>query len=256
MSPTTVNAGPPSTTKEPFPIMATISAPHIDPKGVDIAETILLPGDPLRAKFIAETYFDDIRCFNEVRNMLGFTGTYRGRPVSVMGTGMGIPSMSLYSYELIHFFGVKNLIRVGTCGAMQENMNLYDVVIAQGASTDSNYLHQFDLPGFWAPLSSYRLLEQAKRIADKRGQRTHVGNVLSSDLFYGADPDAMTKWMKMGILAVEMESAGLFANAAAAGVDALGIFTVSDHLVTNAKTIPAERQTAFTAMIEIALELV
>jgi purine-nucleoside phosphorylase len=236
--------------------MATVSTPHIAPKGVDIAETILLPGDPLRAKFIAETYFDDIRCFNVIRNMLGFTGTYRGRPVSVMGTGMGIPSMSLYSYELIHFFGVKNLIRVGTCGAMQENLNLYDVVIAQGASTDSNYLHQFNLPGFWAPLSSYRLIEQAKRIADKRGQRTHVGNILSSDLFYGADPDAMTKWMKIGILAVEMESAGLFANAAAAGVDALGIFTVSDHLVTNAKTTPAERQTAFTAMIEIALELV
>ena len=130
----------------------TVSTPHIDPKGVDIAETILLPGDPLRAKFIAETYLDDIRCFNEVRNMLGFTGTYRGRPVSVMGTGMGIPSISLYSYELIHHFGVKNLIRVGSCGAMQDDMELYDVVIAQGASTDSNYLHQFNLPGQWAPL--------------------------------------------------------------------------------------------------------
>jgi purine-nucleoside phosphorylase len=231
------------------------STPHIDPKGVDIAETILLPGDPLRAKFIAETYLDDIRCFNEVRNMLGYTGTYRGRPVSVMGTGMGIPSISLYSYELIHHFGVKNLIRVGTCGAMQQNMDLYDVVIAQGASTDSNYLQQFNLPGQWAPLSSYRLLERAKRIADERGQRTHVGNVLSSDVFYGDDPDAMGKWTRMGILAVEMESAGLFANAAAAGVDALAIFTVSDQIVTNAKTTPEERQTAFTAMIEIALEL-
>ena len=235
--------------------MTTTSTPHIDPKGVEIAETILLPGDPLRAKFIAETYFDDIRCFNEVRNMLGFTGTYQGRPVSVMGTGMGIPSISLYSYELIHHFGVKNLIRVGTCGAMQEDMDLYDVVIAQGASTDSNYLDQFNLPGQWAPLSSYRLLEQAKRIADERGHRTHVGNVLSSDVFYSADPDALSKWMKMGILAVEMESAGLFANAAAAGVDALAIFTVSDQIVTHAKTTPAERQTAFTAMIEIALEL-
>ncbi|TFC91174.1 MULTISPECIES: purine-nucleoside phosphorylase [Cryobacterium] len=235
--------------------MTTTSTPHIDPQGVEIAETILLPGDPLRAKFIAETYLDDIRCFNEVRNMLGFTGTYQGRPVSVMGTGMGIPSISLYSYELIHHFGVKNLIRVGTCGAMQENMDLYDVVIAQGASTDSNYLDQFKLPGQWAPLSSYRLLEQAKRIADERGHRTHVGNVLSSDVFYSADPEALSRWMKMGILAVEMESAGLFANAAAAGVDALAIFTVSDQIVTNAKTTPAERQTAFTAMIEIALEL-
>lgn len=236
--------------------MTTTSTPHIAPNGVEIAETILLPGDPLRAKFIAETYLDRPRCFNEVRGMLGFTGTYQGKPVSVMGTGMGIPSISLYTYELIHFFDVKNLIRVGSCGAMQQDMELYDVVIAQGASTDSNYVAQFDLPGTWAPLSSYRLLEKAKRAADARGQRTHVGNVLSSDVFYGADPDAMGRWMKMGVLAVEMESAGLFANAAYAGVDALGIFTVSDQIVTHAQTTPEERQTAFTAMIEIALELV
>lgn len=235
--------------------MSTPSTPHIDPKGVPIAETILLPGDPLRAKFIAETYFDDIRCFNQVRNMLGFTGTYRGKPISVMGTGMGIPSISLYSYELIHFFDVKNLIRVGSCGAMQEGLDLYDVVIAQGASTDSNYLSQFGVPGTYAPLSSYRLLEKAKRIADDREQRVHVGNVLSSDIFYNADPDAIGRWTKMGILAVEMESAGLFVNAAAAGVDALGIFTVSDNLITHAVTTPEERQTAFTNMIEIALEL-
>lgn len=233
----------------------TTSTPHIDPKGVDIAETILLPGDPLRAKFIAETYFEDPRCFNEVRGMLGFTGTYRGAPISVMGTGMGIPSISLYSYELIHFFGVKNLIRIGSCGAIQADMELYDVVIAQGASTDSNYLSQFGVSGQWAPLSSYRLLERAKKAADERGQRTHVGNVLSSDIFYNADPDALGAWMKMGVLAVEMETAGLFANAAAAGVDALGIFTVSDQIVTEAKTTPEERQTAFTGMMEIALEL-
>lgn len=235
--------------------MATTRTPHIDPRGVDIAETVLLPGDPLRAKFIADTYFDDARCFNEVRGMLGFTGTYQGRQVSVMGTGMGVPSISLYTYELIHFFDVKNLIRVGTCGAMQEHMELYDVVMAQGSSTDSNYLDQFNLPGQWAALSSYRLLEKAKRVADERGQRTHVGNVLSSDTFYRADSDAMGKWMKMGILAAEMESLGLFANAAAARVDALAIFTVADHLVTNAETTAEERQTAFTAMIEIALEL-
>jgi len=233
----------------------TTSTPHIDPQGVDIAETILLPGDPLRAKFIAETYFDDPRCFNEVRGMLGFTGTYHGKPISVMGTGMGIPSISLYTYELIHFFGVKNLIRVGTCGAMQEDMELYDVVMAQGASTDSNYLDQFNLPGQWAALSSYRLLEKAKRVADERGQRTHVGNVLSSDTFYGADSGAMDRWIKMGILAVEMESLGLFANATAAGVDALAIFTVSDHVVKDVATTADERATAFTTMIEIALEL-
>ena len=235
--------------------MPSKSTPHIDPKGVEIAETILLPGDPLRAKFIAETYLDNPRCFNEVRAMYGFTGTYRGRKVSVMGTGMGVPSISLYSYELIHFFDVKNLIRVGSCGTIQDGIDLYDVSIAQGASTDSNYLSQFGLPGTYAPLSSYRLLEKAKRIADEHGQRSHVGNILSSDIFYNEDPDALGKWAKMGILAVEMESAGLFANAAAAGVDALGIFTVSDNILTDAHTTPEERQSAFTKMIEIALEL-
>jgi purine-nucleoside phosphorylase len=235
--------------------MSSTSTPHIDPKGEEIAETILLPGDPLRARFIAETYFDNPRCFNEVRGMYGFTGTYRGRKISVMGTGMGIPSISLYSYELIHFFDVKNLIRVGSCGTIQDGIELYDVIIAQGASTDSSYLTQFGVPGTYAPLSSYRLLEKAKRIADEHGQRNHVGNILSSDIFYNDDPDALGKWAKMGILAVEMESAGLFANAAAAGVDALGIFTVSDIIFAGKHTTPDERQTAFTTMIEIALEL-
>lgn len=235
--------------------MTTTSTPHIDPKGVDIADTILLPGDPLRAKFIAETYLDDPQCFNEVRGMLGFTGSYRGQPVSVMGTGMGIPSIAIYSYELIHFFGVKNLIRVGSCGAMQKGIDLYDVIIAQGASTDSHYLDQFGMPGTYAALSSYRLLSRAKQVADDRGQRAHVGNVLSSDIFYNVDDSVLGTWATMGILAVEMESAGLFANAAAAGVDALGIFTVSDNILTDAHTTPEERQTAFTAMIEIALEL-
>lgn len=236
--------------------MATKRTPHIDPKGVEIAETILLPGDPLRAKFIAETFFDNPRCFNEVRGMFGFTGSYRGKQVSVMGTGMGIPSISLYSYELIHVFDVKNLIRVGSCGTIQPGIELYDVVIAQGASTDSSYITQFGVPGTYAPLSSYRLLEKAKRIADEKGQRSHVGNVLSSDIFYNADPDTLAKWATMGILAVEMESAGLFANAAAARVDALGIFTVSDVIFEGKHTTPEERETAFTAMVEIALGLV
>ena len=235
--------------------MSSKRTPHIDPQGEEIAETILLPGDPLRAKFIAETYFEDPRCFNQVRGMYGFTGKYRGQKVSVMGTGMGIPSISLYSYELIHFFDVRNLVRVGSCGTLQAGIELYDVIIAQGASTDSSYLAQFGLPGTYAPLSSYRLLEKAKRIADDHGQRSHVGNILSSDIFYNDDPDALGKWAKMGILAVEMESAGLFANAAAAGVDALGIFTVSDNILTDTHTTPEERQTAFTKMIEIALEL-
>jgi purine-nucleoside phosphorylase len=215
---------------------------HIDPKGEQIAETILLPGDPLRARFIAENYLDNPRCFNEVRGMYGYTGSRNGKMVSVMGTGMGIPSIS-------------NLIRVGRCGALQEGIDLYDVVIAQGASTDSNYLAQFGVPGTYAPLSSYRLLEKAKSAADQRGQRNHVGNVLSSDIFYNEDPGALGRWARMGILAVEMESAGLFANAAAAGVDALGIFTVSDNIPADTHTTPEERETAFTAMIEIALEL-
>lgn len=235
--------------------MSSKRTPHIDPQGEEIAETILLPGDPLRAKFIAETYLDNFRCFNEVRGMYGFTGTYGGRKISVMGTGIGVPSIALYSYELIHVFDVKNLIRVGSCGAIQEDINLYDIVIAQGASTDSNYLSQFGLPGTYAPLASYRLLEKAKRIADEHGQRTHVGNILSSDIFYNDDPEALGKWAKMGILAVEMESAGLFANAAAAGVDALGIFTVSDNIPAGLHITPQERETAFTTMIEIALQL-
>jgi len=235
--------------------MSSKRTPHIDPQGEEIAETILLPGDPLRAKFIAETYLDNHRCFNEVRGMYGFTGTYGGRKVSVMGTGIGVPSIALYSYELIHVFDVKNLIRVGSCGTIQEDIDLYDIVIAQGASTDSNYLSQFGLPGTYAPLASYRLLEKAKRIADEHGQRTHVGNILSSDIFYNDNPEALGKWAKMGILAVEMESAGLFANAAAAGVDALGIFTVSDNIPAGLHITSQERETAFTKMIEIALEL-
>lgn len=236
--------------------MTTASTPHIDPQGEQIAETILLPGDPLRAKFIAETYFENPRCFNQVRGMLGFTGTYRGKPVSVMGTGMGCPSIGIYSYELIHFFGVKNLIRVGSCGGVQDDLDLYDVVIAQGASTNSSYLTQFNVPGTFAPIASYRLLRAAADAAEKRGQRYHVGNVLSSDMFYNADADALGKWKKLGILAVEMESAALYANAAAAGVDALGIFTVSDHIYTGEETTAQERQTAFTSMMEIALDIV
>ncbi len=236
--------------------MARTETPHINPNGTPIAETILLPGDPLRAKFIAETYFDDVECFNEVRNMLGYTGTYRGKPVSVMGSGMGVPSISLYAYELIHDFGVKNLIRVGSCGALQPELELFDIVLAQGASTNSNYLSQYNLPGTYAPLASYRLLERAKAAADAAGHRTHVGGVLTSDIFYNADETATPKWQRMGLLAVEMECAGLYATAAAAGVDALTVLTVSDSLVTHEETTAEQRQTAFTAMMEVALELV
>lgn len=230
------------------------STPHINPTA-PIAETVLLPGDPLRAKFIAETYLDNVRQFNAVRNMLGFTGTYEGTPVSVMGSGMGIPSISLYSWELIHVFGSRRLIRVGSCGAMQPGINLYDVVIGQAACTNSAFMDQYDLPGTYAPIGSYRLIEEVRRLAEDKGVTTHVGNILSSDTFYNADETFTARWQRMGVLAVEMESAGLYATAAHAGVEALGIFTVSDSLVTGEETTAEERQTAFTNMMELALPL-
>lgn len=229
--------------------------PHIKPNGVEIAETILLPGDPLRAKFIAENFLENPILFNEVRGMLGYTGEYKGKKISVMGTGMGTPSMALYSWELINIFGVKNLIRIGSCGAIQDNMNLYDIVLAMGVATDSNYAHQFNLPGEFPITASYQLLEKAKKIADEKNYKVHVGNVLCSDIFYNADQTALQKWAKMGILSVEMETVGLYLNAASAGVKALTILTVSDHIFRNEQTTQEERQTAFTKMMEIALEL-
>jgi len=229
--------------------------PHIKPNGVEIAETILLPGDPLRAKFIADTYLEDVVQFNDVRNMYGYTGTFKGKRISVMGTGMGTPSMSLYSWELIHVFGVKNLIRIGSCGAIQDHLNLYDIVFAMGASTDSNYVQQYNLPGQYSNIASFSLLEKAKKVADEKGLPVHVGNVLSSDFFYNADQTALERWSKMGILCAEMETAGLYMNAAHAGVNALTILTVSDHIFRQEQTTTEERQTAFTNMMEIALEL-
>jgi purine-nucleoside phosphorylase len=229
--------------------------PHIKPNGAEIAETVLLPGDPLRAKFIAETFLTDVVQFNEVRGMLGFTGTYNGKRISVMGTGMGTASMGIYSWELIHVFGVKNLIRIGSAGSIQDNLNLYDIVFAMGASTDTNYGHQFNLPGQYSITASFELLEKAKKVADEKGYPVRVGNVLSSDVFYNADSTAMQKWSEMGILCAEMESAGLYMNAAKAGVNALCILTISDHIFKHEQTTQEERQTAFTKMMEIALEL-
>lgn len=231
------------------------STPHIDPHGVPIAETVLLPGDPLRAKFIADTYLDNPVQFNAVRNMLGYTGTYQGTPVSVMGSGMGIPSISLYAWELIHAFGAKRLVRVGTCGALQADLNLYDVVVAQGACTDSNFLSQYRLPGDFAPIGSFTLIDDVVRRARENKVAVHVGNVASVDAFYNHDETVNQRWASMGVLAVEMETAGLYAVAAEAGAEALGIFTVSDNVVTGAETTPEERQSAFTQMMELALPL-
>lgn len=228
---------------------------HNSAKKGDIAETILLPGDPLRAKFIAENFLEDVTQFNGVRNMFGYTGTYNGKRVSVMGTGMGCASIGIYSYELIHFYGVKNLIRVGSCGAMDPKLNLYDIVLGMGSSTDTNYAHQYNLPGTYSATASFELLSKAKQIADENNINSVVGNILSSDIFYNAEQDAWKKWAKMGVLAAEMESFALYCNAAVAGVNALTILTVSDSIVNHQETTPEEREKGFTNMMKIALGL-
>lgn len=233
----------------------TKGTPHIQPNGVKIAKTVLMPGDPLRAKYIADNFLENVEQFNDVRNMFGYTGTYKGKEVSVMGSGMGIPSIGIYSYELYNFFDVDTIIRIGSCGALQENVNLYDVIIAQAASTNSNYVDQYNIPGHFAPIADFELVTKAKNVADQIGATTHVGNVLSSDTFYNADPAFNDAWKKMGILGIEMESAGLYLNAIHAGKKALGIFTVSDHILRDEATTPEERQNSFTQMMEIALEI-
>lgn len=233
----------------------TKGTPHIQPNGVKIAKTVLMPGDPLRAKYIADNFLENVEQFNDVRNMFGYTGTYKGKEVSVMGSGMGIPSIGIYSYELYNFFDVDTIIRIGSCGALQENVNLYDVIIAQAASTNSNYVDQYNIPGHFAPIADFELVTKTKNVADQIGATTHVGNVLSSDTFYNADPIFNDAWKKMGILGIEMESAGLYLNAIHAGKKALGIFTVSDHILRDEATTPEERQNSFTQMMEIALEI-
>lgn len=235
--------------------MADKNTPHINPHGVDIAETILMPGDPLRAQFIAETYLEDVVQFNSVRNMLGFTGTYQGTPVSVMGSGMGMPSIGIYSYELMNFFEARNIIRVGSIGSMQADIGLYEIIVAASASTDSNFLSQYNLPGTYAPTASWSLLKACVDEAERTGKQVHVGNVLSSDIFYNADDTVTERWARMGVLGVEMESAALYAIAAHSGKNALGLFTVSDNLITHEAASAQERQTAFTDMMELALPL-
>lgn len=234
-----------------------IPTPHIGAGPGEIAETILLPGDPLRAKYIADNFLTDVVQFNATRNMLGFTGFYKGKRVSTMGTGMGCPSIGIYSYELIHFYGCKNLIRVGTAGALRPEVKVRELVFGMGACTTSNYVKQFRLPGDYSCICSYELLEKAVSAARERGLGYHVGNILSSDMFYNPDmPPVGTAWDRMGVLAVEMESAALYSNAAYGGANALCILTVSDSLVTGEATTAQERQTSFTDMMEVALELV
>ncbi len=236
------------TSKLPYP------TPHIHATPDDIAPTVLMPGDPLRAKFIAENYLDDAVLFNNVRGIHGYTGTYHGHRVSVMASGMGMPSIGIYSYELYHFFGVKNILRVGSAGGMQPHVHVRDIVLGMGACTDSRYAAQYNLPGTFAPIADYDLLSIAKRIATERSLAHHVGNLISSDVFYGDDSTASERWRKMGVLAVEMEAAALYMNAARAGRRALAICTVSDHLLTGEATTAEERQNSFTQMMEVALE--
>ncbi len=233
-----------------------IPTPHIGAQQGEIAETILLPGDPLRAQYIAENFLENAKQFNATRNMLGFTGTYHGKPVSVMGTGMGCPSIGIYSYELIHFYGCKNLIRIGTAGAIRPEVKIRDLVIGMGACTTSNYVKQFRLPGDYSCICSYELLTKAVKAAEAKGLTYHVGNILSSDMFYNPQlPPVGTGWDQMGVLAVEMEAAALYSNAAYGGANALCILTISDSAITGEATTAEERQTTFTNMMEVALEL-
>jgi purine-nucleoside phosphorylase len=220
----------------------------------DIAESVLLPGDPLRARFIAENFLENARCYNEIRGMFGYTGRYRGVPVSVQGTGMGMPSAGIYTWELITEYHVQNLIRVGTAGAFSEKLKTRDVVFGVSASTDSNYAHTFRLNGNFAPAASWELLMRAKAAADKAGIAFHAGNILTSDVFYEVEDDWWRKWAEMGVLCVEMETAALYMNAAVNGVNALSILTISNHFVTGEETAAEEREETFTDMMKIALE--
>ncbi|NLM61309.1 MAG: purine-nucleoside phosphorylase [Clostridiales bacterium] len=228
--------------------------PHINAKPEDFAKTVLMPGDPLRSKFVAETYLENPVLVNNVRGIQGYTGTYKGVRVSVMASGMGIPSIGIYSYELFNFFGVENIMRIGSAGAYQKHIKIRDIVIGMGACTNSNYAAQFNLPGVFAPIASYKMMNAAIKACEVAGVTYHVGNLLSSDTFYSDDPTEAEKWIKLGCLAVEMEAAGLYMNAARAGKNALAICTVSDHVITGEATTAEERQTSFGQMIEIALE--
>ena len=230
-----------------------IPTPHNTAKKGDIAKKVLMPGDPLRAKYIAETYLENPVCFNTVRNMFGYTGTYKGELVFFLGVVMGIPSMGIYSYVLYYFYDVEKIIRIGSAGALQDDVNVMDVVIAMSACTDSNYGSQYQLPGTFAPTASYNLVARAVEVAKEQGTPVHVGTVVSSDVFYSDNPETSKAWRKMGVLCAEMECAALFMNAARAGKEALGILTISDHMFREEAISAEARQTSFNKMMEIAL---
>ncbi len=231
-----------------------VPTPHISAMKGDFAKTVLMPGDPLRAKFIAETFLDEAKLVNNVRGIGGYTGLYRGQKISVMASGMGMPSMGIYSYELFRFYDVDHIIRIGTAGAIRADLKLRDVVAGMGACTNSSFAKQYQLPGDYAPIASYRMLATAVDTAKKCGVDLVVGNLYSSDTFYDERADSLQQWKKMGVLAVEMESAALYMNAALTGKEALAICTISDCPLTGESSSAEERQNSFTQMMEIALQ--
>ena len=234
--------------------MANTPTPHIGAQYGEIAETVIMAGDPLRAKLMAERFLDDAVQFNNVRGMLGFTGTYKGKRISVMGHGMGMPSIGIYTYELFNFYGVKTIVRVGSAGAIQTDLHLGDLVIAQGACTNSNYAAQYELPGTFAPIGDFQLLRKAADACDRMGYAYKVGNVLSSDVFYNENAHN-DKWSAMGVLAVEMEAYGLYFNAAISGKKALAILSVSDNTITHEELSAEQRALGLNNMIKMALEI-
>ena len=232
-----------------------VPTPHITAKMGDFADTVLMPGDPLRAKYIAENFLEDAVLVNNVRGVQGYTGYYKGKRVSVMASGMGQPSIGIYSYELFNFYDVKTIIRVGSCGAFHKDLHARDIIVAMGACTNGNYASQYNLPGTFAPIADFDLVRRAADLCEKAGVNYKVGNIFSSDIFYDESNSGMT-WAKMGVLGVEMESAALYCNAARAGKKALCICTVSDSFIyPEENTTAEERQNSFTKMMEIALEL-
>ena len=235
--------------------MAKTPTPHIGAQYGDIAETVIMAGDPLRVKLMAETFLEEPKLFNQVRGMLGYTGTYKGKRVSVMGHGMGIPSISIYTYELYNFYGVKQIIRVGSAGSIHPDLNIGDLAIAMGACTDSNYAAQYEMPGTFAPIADFDLLRGAVDECERRGFHYRVGNVMSADVFYSENAHN-DKWLNMGVLAVEMEIAALYMNAARSGNRALGICTISDNIITGEALSAEERQNTFTNMMKVAFSLV
>lgn len=235
--------------------MANTPTPHIGAQVGEIARTVLMAGDPLRAKFMAESFFENPVQFNKVRGMLGYTGTYNGKRVSVMGHGMGIPSIGIYSYELFNFYDVETIIRIGSAGSYSRDLHVGDLILAMGACTDSNYGSQFELPGTFAPIADFTLLRRAAEACDLMGIRYKVGNVLSSDVFYNDNPHT-DRWVKMGVLAVEMEASALYLNAARAHKRALTVCTISDHVLSGENTTAEEREKTFTDMMKVALSLV